>query len=171
MRLIRLKNRLISKVTTRFPSLAKRFINSYDPWESEDIPWTPVTKSLAESKVAIVTTAGVHHKDQTPFDMRDPDGDPSYRVIDLQKALSSLMITHDYYNHSDADHDINIVFPIQRLQEFEKERIIGRVANIHYGFMGHITGGHILTLINITAPEVAVRLREDNVDAVLLTPG
>jgi hypothetical protein len=37
--------------------------------------------------------------------------------------------------------------------------------------MGHITGRHILTLINSTAPEVARRLKEDNVDVVLLTPG
>ena len=167
----RLKNKMIAKVITRFPSLAKRFIDSYDPWESEDIPWTPVTKSLAESKVAIVTTAGVHHKDQTPFDMGDPDGDPSYRIIDLQKTASNLMITHDYYDHSDADRDINIVFPIQRLQEFEKEKVIGRAANVHYSFMGHITGRHILTLISSTAPAVARRLMGDNVDAVLLTPG
>jgi len=171
MGIARLKNKLIAKVISRFPPLAKRFIDSYDPWESEDIPWTPVTKSLTESKIAIVTTAGVHHKDQNPFDMGDPDGDPSYRTIDLQKTLSSLMITHDYYDHSDADRDINIVFPIQRLQEFEREGIIGRVANIHYGFMGHITGGHIYTLINSSAPEVAKRLKEDNIDAVLLTPG
>ena len=81
------------------------------------------------------------------------------------------MITHDYYDHSDADRDINIVFPIQRLQEFEKEGVIGRMANIHYSFMGHITDRHILTLISSTAPEVARRLMEDNVDAVLLTPG
>jgi len=171
MGMARLKNKLIAKVITRYPSLAKRLIDSYDPWESEDIPWTPVKKSLAESKVAIVTTAGVHHKGQNPFDMEDPDGDPSYRIIDLQKTLSSLMITHDYYDHFDADRDINVVFPVQRLQEFEKERIIGSVANIHYGFMGHITGEHILTLISSAAPEVAERLKEDNVDAVLLTPG
>jgi hypothetical protein len=37
--------------------------------------------------------------------------------------------------------------------------------------MGHITGRHILTLISSTASEVARRLKEDNVDAVLLTPG
>ncbi|HXY54061.1 MAG TPA: glycine/sarcosine/betaine reductase selenoprotein B family protein [Nitrospirota bacterium] len=171
MEIVRLKNKMIAKVITRFPSLAKMFIRSHDPWESEDVPWTPVTKSLDESKVAIVTTAGVHHKDQTPFDMGDPDGDPSYRIIDIQKKVSNLMITHDYYDHSDADRDINIVFPIQRLQEFEKEGVIGRMANIHYSFMGHITDRHILTLISSTAPEVARRLMEDNVDAVLLTPG
>jgi D-proline reductase (dithiol) PrdB len=67
--------------------------------------------------------------------------------------------------------DMNIVFPVERLREFEKEGIIGRLADIHYGFMGHIVGTHIDTLITVTAPDVAERLKTDDVDIVLLTPG
>ncbi|HSA77519.1 MAG TPA: glycine/sarcosine/betaine reductase selenoprotein B family protein [Nitrospirota bacterium] len=167
----RLKNRLIAKIITRFPSLAERFIDAYEPWKSADIPWTPVTKDLGESTVAVVTTAGVHHQDQEPFNMTDHDGDPSWRVIDLRRPLSSLMITHDYYDHADADRDINIVFPVERLKEFEQEGLIGRVADLHYGLMGHITGRHILTLIGTTAREIAGRLKSDKVDIVLLIPG
>jgi D-proline reductase (dithiol) PrdB len=167
----RFKNQFIAKVITRFPSLAKRFTDSYEPWKSSDTPWTPVTKALAQSTIALVTTAGVHHRDQEPFDMKDHDGDPSYRVIDSGKPLSSLMITHDYYDHADADRDINIVFPLERLKEFEQEGLIGNVAGLHYGFMGHITGRHIPTLINKTAREVAGRLKKEQVDLVLLTPG
>jgi D-proline reductase (dithiol) PrdB len=169
--LSRLKNRLIAKLITRFPSLGKRLIESYAPWESEDIPWAPVRKLLRDSKLAVVTTAGVHHKDQEPFEMADPNGDPTFRVIDAGRPLESLMITHDYYDHADADRDINIVFPIERLRELEKEGVIGRLADLHYGFMGHIDGPHIATLIQRTAPEVARRLRDDGVDVVLLTPG
>ncbi len=171
MSLDRLKNRLIAKVITRFPSLAKSFTASYEPWNSLDIPWTPAIKALDKSRIAVVTTAGVHHKDQEPFNMMDREGDPSYRVIDLTRPLSSLMITHDYYDHADADKDINIVFPVERLKEFEREGLIGQVADLHYGFMGHIIGRHIPTLINKNAPEIARRLKQDNVDIVLLTPG
>jgi len=79
----RIKNQLIAKVITRFPSLAQRFITAYEPWESgEPTPWTPVNKPLGESRVALVTTAGVHHKGQQPFDMQDAEGDPSFREID-----------------------------------------------------------------------------------------
>jgi len=49
--------------------------------------------------------------------------------------------------------------------------LINRVADLHYAFMGHITGRHIPALINRIAPEVAEKLRQDNVDAVLLVPG
>jgi len=119
----------------------------------------------------MVTTAGVHHRDQSPFDMRDPDGDPSFRAIDESRPVSDLMITHDYYDHRDADKDINIVFPIQRLRELEIEGIIGKIADTHYGFMGHILGEHVQPLVNRSAPQVARRLKEDGVDVVLLTPG
>jgi len=169
--LSRFKNRTIAKLTTRFPFLAKMFIEAFAPLETEGVPWTPVSKPLAECKVAIVTTAGVHHEDQPPFDIHDPDGDPSFRVIDVSRPLRDYMITHDHYNHSDADRDINIVFPIQRLWELEFEGLIDQVARTHYGFMGYIVGPHIQTLVNKNAPEVARRLKADAVDVVLLTPG
>jgi len=165
------KNRFIARLVTRFPLLAKIFIASYKPIETELIPWMPVVKPLRESKVSIITTAGVHRRDQAPFNMRDRNGDPSFREIDGNRSADDLMITHNYYDHADADRDINIVFPIERLREFEKEGIIGQLARFHYGFMGHILGRHIDTLRRKTAPEVAARLKAAGVDAVLLTPG
>jgi D-proline reductase (dithiol) PrdB len=82
-----------------------------------------------------------------------------------------LMITHDYYDHADADRDINVVFPVDRLEEFQDEGLIGELSDTHYSFMGHIDGLHLATLTGETAPEVARRLREQGVDVVLLTPG
>lgn len=169
--LSRFRNRLIAKVITRFPALAKYFLDAYTPWESEGIPWTPLRKPLSGSTIAIVTTAGVHHRNQEPFNMNDPHGDPSYRVIDTTRPLTDLMITHDYYDHADADKDINIIFPVDRLRELAGQKVIGALAGKHYSFMGHIEGPHVITLITKTAPEVARTLREDGADAVLLTPG
>ncbi len=165
------KNRFIARIITRFPALAKRFVESYAPWESEDIPWTPFKKPLSECTVAMVTTAGLHHRDQTPFNMIDRDGDPSCRVLDVTRPAETLMITHDYYDHTDADRDLNVVFPADRLRELVEKGIIKKIAARHYGFMGHITGPHIASLITRTAPEVAGQLKQDGVDVVLLTPG
>ncbi len=102
--------------------------------------------------------------------MKDPDGDPTFRVIDLSRPLNDLMITHDYYDHSDADKDINIIFPVERVREFVEAGIIGKLSNTAYGFMGHIDGPHIQTLVQKSAPEIAQRLKKDDVDIVLLTP-
>ena len=80
------------------------------------------------------------------------------------------MITHNYYDHQDADQDIDVVFPIERLRELEADRLISQVARRHFSFMGHILGRHIEMLVNRTGPEVARMLKADGVDAVFLTP-
>ena len=169
--LSRFKNQTIAKVTSRFPSLGKRVSEAFSPLEMEGVPWTPLGKPLPECKVALVTTAGVHHRDQPPFDMHDREGDPSFRVIDVSRPVSDLMITHDYYDHSHADQDINIVFPVERLKELEREGVIGQAARFHYAFMGHILGRHIETLVNESAPDVTRKLKADAIDIALLTPG
>lgn len=169
--LTRARNKILAKLLTRYPRLAKSVAGSWATVVNQDVPWTPLSKPPEQCAVALVTTAGVHHIDQPPFDMHDPDGDPSFRVIDASRPRHELMITHDYYDHRDADRDLNIVFPLDRLRELAREGAIGAVAASHYGFMGHITGRHLDTLRQGTAPEVARRLVADGVDLVILTPG
>ena len=103
--------------------------------------------------------------------MLDPDGDSSFRSLDGNRIGSDFKITHDYYDHRDADKDLNIILPIDRLAEMAAAGVIGAVAERHYAFMGHITGSHLYDLIEFEAPEVAARLVREGVDAVLLTPG
>jgi D-proline reductase (dithiol) PrdB len=166
-----IKDRVLSRAASRYPSIARALAGAYKPLELGDPPWTSPEKPLCDSRIAVVTTAGVHHRDQEPFGMKDPLGDPTFRVIDLATPLEGLMITHDYYDHADADRDINVVFPVERLRELKDEGLIGEVSNINMGFMGHITGPHIDTLLKETAPEAAHILKGEGVDAVLLTPG
>lgn len=167
----RLKNKCISRVSSSFPALAKHLTASYIPLEFTDTPWTQVTKPLSASKIAVVTTAGIHHQYQKPFNMGDPAGDPTFRMIDTKTIEKDYTITHDYYDHRDADKDLNIVFPVTRLKEMAAAGIIGSVAERHFSFMGHIIGPYIKELIQKSAPEIAVGFVKDHVDAVLLTPG
>jgi D-proline reductase (dithiol) PrdB len=168
----RLKNRLLAKAGTAIPIIGRILTSLYHPAEHQGaVPWTPVVKRLGECSVSIVTTAGVHRKDQPPFNMKDKNGDPSPRIIDGAVPVDELMITHDYYDHRDADKDVNIVFPIERLREFAEDGLIKAVAPVHFSFMGHVVGPHIKTLTDTTAPEAAQRLKAEGVDIVLLTPG
>ena len=171
LKLNRLKNRSIARLANSFPVIAKHLEDSFVPLESEDIPWTPVKKALDKSKIALVTTSGIHHGYQEPFSMDDSTGDPSYRILDINTLEEDYTITHDYYDHRDADKDLNIILPIARLREMASAGIIGSVAERHFSFMGHITDSHIHDLIDSTAPEVAASLVQDLADAVLLTPG
>ena len=167
----RLKNRFLARLATRFPALAQRFVDGYQPQEIEgEIPWVKSVKPLHQAKLAMVTTSGIHHQEQLPFDMSDADGDPSYREIDGGKLFAAFQITHDYYDHTDARKDPNIIFPLDRLNELVGEGVIGGLAQTHYSFMGHIDGRHIATLVEKTAREIADKLKADAVDLVLLTP-
>ena len=165
-----LPNAIVVQAFKHLPWLASRWARRHQFVEGREIPWTPVRKSVAESVIALVTTAGVHLKSQDPFDMGDPDGDPNFRVVPTDAPRANLMITHKYYDHSAADRDINVVLPLDRMRELLAEKRIGGIAPFGYGFMGHIDGPHVQTLIERTAPDVARRLKAERADAVILTP-
>ncbi|MFQ5735240.1 MAG: glycine/sarcosine/betaine reductase selenoprotein B family protein [Thermodesulfobacteriota bacterium] len=167
----RFKNRLLARLLTRFPWLLHRAAEKVAAIEVEGVPWMPFAGDLSGCMVALVTTAGVHLRSQEPFDMEDPNGDPSFRELPSGAPRGDYTITHDYYDHTDADKDLNIVYPIDRLKEMEQAGAIGSLAPVNFGFMGHVDGPYIETLIRKTAPEVASRLREEGAGAVLLTPG
>lgn len=167
----RLKNIIIAKLAGWFPALAEKLVAGYQPVSNVGgVPWAQLNKPLDECKVAFVTTAGIHHGSQQPFDMQDADGDPTYRVLDSETLWDDFKITHDYYNHANAEKDPNIVLPLDRLKEFKSAGVIGELAKKHYGFMGHVDGEHITHLIEKSAREVADNLKSDQVDLVILAP-
>jgi D-proline reductase (dithiol) PrdB len=170
-KLIRLKNKGIARLAGSIPAFAEYLTASYTPRESVDIPWTAVKKPLAESRIALVTTAGVHHDYQEPFNMQDPAGDPTFRTIQTQTIEEDYVITHDYYDHRDADKDLNIIVPVTRLKEMVAAGVVGSIARQQVSFMGHIKGAHLDDLMYTYAPQAAAILARDCVDAVLLTPG
>ncbi len=161
-----------------FISFFKAFPGQLTKWAGNDknfkqyssSPWTPLRHPVNKSRVALVTTGGIHLRLQKPFNMDAPKGDPSFREIPATSLQEQLQITHNYYDHKDADSDVNIVLPLKRLHELKEYNEIGSVNHRHFSFMGHIHGNHLDTLINYTAPEVASLLKSDGVDIVILTP-
>ena len=139
-------------------------------WTPNEKPaWTPARKPLNESRIALVTSGGVHLKSQTPFDVLSEYGDWSYRRIPADTPPDQLMISDNHFDHSEPDQDINCVLPITHIRTLSQEGIIGSVAKNHYGFMGFIPNPD--KLINETAPQVAQAFIDDNIDIVFLTPG
>ena len=164
------KDRMLAQFFTRYPFLVEHWARRGKFVTNIDIPWAPFTKDLKECRITLVTTGGVHLHWQPAFNMEDKEGDPTYREIPSWVDSEDLRITHNYYDHRDADRDINVVFPIERLRELEDEGIIGKIALRHFSFMGHTMGHHLKTLMGKTGPEVSKLLKRDGVDAVFLTP-
>lgn len=134
------------------------------------VPFTPFERELSRSTVAIVTAAGVHHKNQQPFKIDDDLGDLSYRVMGEQDAPADLMITHPRYDHADADRDINVVYPIDILRQLKDEGVIGGIARSNIGFMGYTM--RLKDFYEEIAPAIADEIdRGSRADVVVLTGG
>ncbi len=128
-------------------------------------PFVRPEKPLSESRLALVTTGGVHLPGQPRFDIDDPAGDCSYREIPVDAG--ELTWTHAYYR-PDEGSDLDAVFPLWTLRGLKEEGVVGGLNRRHFSFMGAIHDPDELVLQ--TAPEVAGKLADDGVDVVLLTP-
>lgn len=128
--------------------------------------WTPVTKELKDMRVALASAAGIHLKSDKRFNLA---GDSSYREIPGDVKGEDLMVSHGGYDNGDVNKDINCMFPIERMQELAKEGFIKDIAPVHFGFMGG--GGDQTAFKEVTGPEIAQKLKDEGVDAVLLTAG
>ena len=166
----RFKNQTLAKVYTKIPSLVDLYARQADLVVNTTTPFTPLKEPLEKCQISLITTGGVHTKNQKPFDMADKKGDPSYRELPSDITLEQLTISHDYYNHADALADLNLVLPIEPLRQLLKAGTIGSIGPRFFSFMGHIMGDHIKTLTQETAPEVAAALIGDGVDAAFLVP-
>ena len=132
--------------------------------------WARSARPLDQCRVAICSTAGMVMPGQPPFDRSVKGGDFSYRVIDGDTEVSSLIDTHrsSSYDHAGIEEDANLAFPLDRLRELAADGRIGAVAERHLSFMGSITAPN--RLLRQTAPEAAEILVADQVDVALLVP-
>ncbi|MPZ14946.1 MAG: hypothetical protein GEU73_11080 [Chloroflexi bacterium] len=131
--------------------------------------WKSLAKPLSESTVALVTTGGVHHCNQDPFDVYEELGDWTSRPIPGDIDTSDLTVTHTHYATQDALEDVNVMFPLDRLRELVDQGVVGGVSPLHFGFMGFIPDP--APLVRETALAAAAELFDRGVDVVVLTAG
>jgi len=130
--------------------------------------WTPFKKRLKEARVALLSSSGISRKDQEPYEPLTRSN-LSYREIPKATLAADLVINYAYYDHSDADRDQNIIFPIDRLRELEQEGFIGELADVNYGLgMGRMYKRTALR--TQLAADIARKLKEAKVDALFCVP-
>ena len=119
---------------------------------------------LGERRVAIVTTSGLHARGDRPFQV----GSADYRVIPGDTPAGELIMSHVSVNFDRGgfQEDINVVFPLDRLNELKAKGMVGSVSDYHYSFMGAAP----IRALEPKARELAALLKKDHVDAVLLSP-
>jgi D-proline reductase (dithiol) PrdB len=145
-------------VEARHLSLERVVCPTYEP--------TPLLpgKPLAERRVALISTAGLHKRGDRPFQL----GEGSYRIIPADTIARDLVMSHVSVNfdRTGFQQDHNVVFPIDRLRELVAEGTVGSMAALHYSFMGAFAP----EAAEPHARHLAGLLKADKVDAALLVP-
>jgi D-proline reductase (dithiol) PrdB len=144
------------------PAMAKRLAELECP-DFTTAPWV-LGPALSHRRVAIVSSAGLVVRGEDPFRGRDPD----YRAIPADTQPENLLMSHISINFDRVafQEDWNTVFPLDRLNELAADGVIGSVARTHYSFMGATDPVEM----EAHARDLAGRLKQDEVNAVILSP-
>lgn len=128
-----------------------------------------LSKPLNECKVALASTAGVHLKTDEPFDVDNPAGDHTFRIVPSNAPEQELTVTHIYIDTKFAKSDPTIVFPLPQLKQAAADGKIGSVSSINIGLNGGILDTALVEQESI--PKVVELFHNEGIDAALLVPG
>ena len=106
------------------PPGLKAWVQTFIPDEEfkGPIPWTPISKPLNKTIIALVTSAGISLKSDPPFDMErekkePPWGDRSFRIILRGTTEKEIEVNHLHINTTYSKQDINVILPLTRMAE------------------------------------------------------
>jgi D-proline reductase (dithiol) PrdB len=122
-------------------------------------------KPLTESTVALVSTCGMHRRDDPPF----TPGATDFRILPRGVEWGDVILSHISVNfdRSGLADDPNVAMPLDRLEEMAAAGEIGGVAPWHYTFMGAHPQPQ---MFEEAGSEVGRLLAADGVDVALLVP-
>ncbi len=120
--------------------------------------------TVGQARVAVVSTAGLHRRTDKPFSL----GEAGYRVIPKGVDPAELVMSHvsTNFDRTGFQLDVNMVLPLDRLEELAERGIIDSVADYHYSFMGATDP----TAMEAEARKLAGLLKNDRVNCALLVP-
>ena len=139
-----------------------------------EIPWTPLRRPLERTAFALITSAGISRASDPPFGMerekREPTwGDRGFRIIPRDAAVRGpIAVHHLHINPEYILQDLNVMLPIDRMAEFEREGTIGRLAESHYSFYGF--QWESTDFVETAIAPMAAQMAREGVEAALLTP-
>jgi D-proline reductase (dithiol) PrdB len=150
----------------RLPEANRKNLLALPVQVNDAAPFAPLRRPLAAARLAIVTTAGLHRRGDRPFG----PADQSYRVIPADTPTADIVQSHTSlgFDRVAIMRDVNVSFPVDRLRELVARGVLGALAPYSYSFMG--AQRDVARIERETGPEVGRRLREEGVDAVLITP-
>ena len=88
------------------------------------MPLAQLRRPLAQFRLTFVGTAGVQPAGTLAFDVVHPLGDYTFRRLPSSATPDDLEIHQLKYPTDGAHGDLNVIFPIERLQELAREGVV-----------------------------------------------
>ena len=132
------------------------------------VPLTPLRRPLHEARLSFVSTSGVQPKGTLPFDVVHPIGDYTFRRVPSDSTPADLEIHQLKYPTDGAHRDLNVIFPISRLQELRDEGVIGGLTESFFSFIGYNMDPGLLE--RTLAEDLAQAVQDQLTDLALLSP-
>ena len=150
----------------RLPQVNRANLLTFPARVNDTAPFAMPRASLSGCRLAIVTTAGLHRRDDRLF----TPGEQTYRVIPSDTPTRDIVQSHTSlgFDRTAIMRDLNVSFPIDRVRELAARGVVGGLAPSFYSFMGALRDTSRIE--NETGPEVGRRLRDEGVDVALVTP-
>ena len=135
---------------------------------NETAPFHALSRPARECRITMLTSGGMSLCTAPAF---DPMARNDHRLdaIPSDADTRDFQIHDAYYDHSDADADLNCQFPIDRLRELRDLGEIGSLAPRDWsGFMGRIYNRS--RILDQSAPAFVAELHKDEVDLLIAVP-
>lgn len=132
------------------------------------VPLARATKPLSQTRLTFVSSAGIQPKGTMLFDVVHPVGDFTFRRVPSIAKVSDLEIHQIKYPTTGALRDLNVIFPIERLQELATEGLIGELTPNFFSFIGYQMDPDRFE--RTLAEDIADAVIADGAEAALLCP-
>jgi D-proline reductase (dithiol) PrdB len=139
------------------------------PWiENVHAPFTPLRRGLPMLSLALISAAGAFIDGTDPFDIESRDGDASFREIPITVDAEDIQYAAKGYDPAAVRQDRNALVPVDRLQEYQANAVIGKLNDVWWSLSSYIPNTRLVA--EDLAPKIAARLHRYEVQAALLIP-
>ncbi len=142
--------------------------DDYPYVKNKRAPFVPARRAMPMMNLALVTSAGAYIDGTEPFDVSAPGGDMTFREIPREIEAEDLRFCARGYDVTAVTQDLNSLVPLERLQEFESNGIIGQLNSVFWSFCGFIPDA--ASMVDEMLPRLVQRLLRYEVQAALLIP-
>ena len=136
--------------------------------KDDAVPLAPLRTPLSQARLTFVSTAGVQPRGTLPFDVVHPVGDYTFRRVPSGSRPDELEIHQLKYPTEGAHRDLNVIFPVERLQEFAAEGAIGSLTPSFFSFIGYNMDPELME--RTLAEDLAEAVAAEHADLALLSP-